>query len=335
MAEYTIFVLDESDLTLSDTGLDGVTQGDGSHMDGQTLVINNPNWTGIRITDNDVTFSDNDGSQRLDGAQEIDGVIYENGTRLEAEFSFEVSYGGETWVVLGFNVRNSSPAYGTVEGIAVIGDQGGFPPAGVELQVSNGREFPTFPVSDFATPICFDAGSLILTPRGYVPVDDLRAGDLVETLDDGAQPVLWMGSRRAFGVGAFAPVEIDAGALGNRERIRVSQQHRILLDGPWVELMFGEPEVLAPARALLGRSGVRLVEGCSVHYHHLLLEKHGVLDCAGLKAESFLPCGYGLTQITEMSRLSLRAAMPDVERRQWPAARTILKGYEAELLAAA
>ncbi|MBM3612938.1 MAG: hypothetical protein FJX19_08220, partial [Alphaproteobacteria bacterium] len=43
--------------------------------------------------------------------------------------------------------------------------------------------------------ICFAAGTLILTDRGARPVEGLRAGDGVVTLDRGVQPLRWAGSR--------------------------------------------------------------------------------------------------------------------------------------------
>jgi len=333
VVDYTIFVLDESDLTLSSTGLDGVTQGDGSHLNGQTLTINTPNWTGIRVTDNDVNFSDNDGSQRLDGAQEVDGVLYADGTQLEAEYSFEVSDGTDSWTVLAFNVRNSNPAYGTVEEIAVLGGPGDFPPPNTPLTISNAKEGPSYAASSYATPMCFDAGAPILTPGGYVPVDALRPGDRVETLDHGAMPVMWCGSRRAFGVGSFAPVEIYAGALGNTTRLRVSQQHRVLLRLPQAELLFGSSEVFVPAKSLLGMPGVTLRPGVAVHYHHLLLPEHAVIDCAGMATESFLPSAFGLSQLTPATRTDLERQVPNLTA--YAPARPILRGYEATVLAAA
>ncbi|MEM1373701.1 MAG: Hint domain-containing protein [Pseudomonadota bacterium] len=333
MVDYTIYVLDENDLTTSSsTGLDGVTQGDGSHLNGETLTINTPNWTPITIRDDDVNFSDNDSSQRLDGAQEVNGTTYADGTRLEAEYSFEATFDGQTWTLIAFNVVNSSPSYGTIEGIAVIGGPGDFPPPGVTLQLNNAGEGPNFAAADYATPICFDAGCPILTPEGYRPVEELRAGDYLQTADNGAEPILWAGSRRAFGVGPFAPVEVGAGALGNDRTLRVSQQHRILMSGPEAELLFGASEVLVPARALFDRPGIRLVSGVQVHYHHILLPSHAIVDCAGMATESFLPSTFGLSQVSDRSREELRDIL--APRPAYRSARPVLRAYEAALLAA-
>ena len=67
--------------------------------------------------------------------------------------------------------------------------------------------------------ICFTPGTRIRTPDGLVLVEDLREGDRVQTKDDGAQEIMWKGSRRMTGACMFAmphlrPVRIKAGALG-------------------------------------------------------------------------------------------------------------------------
>lgn len=73
---YDIYVLDERDLTISGgEQLDGVTQGDRSHLDGLTITMNTNNWYAVNVCDNDIEFDDVDGKQILDGAQTIDGVL--------------------------------------------------------------------------------------------------------------------------------------------------------------------------------------------------------------------------------------------------------------------
>ncbi|MEL7301524.1 MAG: Hint domain-containing protein [Pseudomonadota bacterium] len=340
MPDYTIYVLDEGDLTVSlPNGLDGQTQGDGSHMDGQTLTINTPNWIPIEVTDDDPNFADNDSSQRLDGAQALGNVTFPDGSRVEAEFAFEAEYLGETWTLIAFNIREAnSPynnSYGSIEGIAVVGGPGGFPPPNVPLQLSRGTEGPSFASEDYVTPICFGAGSPILTPGGYRPVETLRPGDLVETLDDGPQPICWTGARAVFGIGPFAPVEIATGALGNTAPVRLSQQHRVMVSGPEAELFFGRADVLVAARQLVGRPGIRLAPGQRMRYHHLLLPRHGVLDCAGLAAESFLPSAFGLSQLTETARADLAPVLARLGPDATVAARPVLRSYEAAMLSRA
>lgn len=67
---------------------------------------------------------------------------------------------------------------------------------------------------------CFLSGTLIATPDGEVPVETLRAGDLVLTRDHGAQPLVWTShSAVSREVLDRAPnlraIRIEAGALGD------------------------------------------------------------------------------------------------------------------------
>ena len=97
---------------------------------------------------------------------------------------------------------------------------------------------------------CFARGTRIETATGFVAVEDLRDGMMIETMDNGLQPVRRVLSKRVDGRGALAPVEIAAGVLGNVRAVRVSPHHRMVMSGWRAELLTGEPEVLAAAADL-------------------------------------------------------------------------------------
>ena len=137
-----------------------------------------------------------------------------------------------------------------------------------------------------AVMFCLAAGTPVDTPRGAVAVERLRPGDLVETLDRGPQPVRFVRRQRMSGQGRGAPIRINPGVLGQSSTLWLSQQHRVLLAGPWAELMLGTPEVLVPAKALLGLEGVARIPRPRISYHHLTLDRHEVLRCAGAHVES-------------------------------------------------
>ncbi|MEM6618581.1 MAG: Hint domain-containing protein [Pseudomonadota bacterium] len=335
METYTIYVLDEGDLTIDGAVLDGVSQGDGSHMEGATLTINAPNWTPIEIRDNtgDREFRDNDGSQRLNGAQEIDGILYNDGTRVEAEYGMTLSDGVNSWEVVAFNVRNSSPAYGTVEGLAFIGGPGGFPPVGTELEVVEAREFPAYQVAEYATPICFTPGTRIMTGDGERAIETLTPGDLVHTRDAGLQPVRWIGFTTVDGRGDFAPVRVAAGALGNRRSLSLSPQHRVLLTDWRASLLFGTEEVLVPVRHLINDSTIRRVPQARVRYMHLLCDGHQIVFAEGMAAESLFPGDVAQGAIGTEGQAELARLFPDLSAKFPATARRCLKGYEAILLA--
>ncbi|MBT0958906.1 Hint domain-containing protein [Alphaproteobacteria bacterium KMM 3653] len=313
MSDYSIYVLDESDVTISNgVGLDGVNQGNGSHLVGETLTFANQNFTQIEISDGgtDANFGDSDGDQTLNGAQEVDGVTYADGTAVEAEYSFVVTDGTDTWTLIGFNVNNSSPAYGTVEGIAVIGGPGGFPPAGVPLTVISASEGPNNAASAHATPICFAAGTLIECADGLRRIEEIVPGDMVRVSGGGLRPVLWAHSATWQAEGDAAPIEFDAGVIGNSRALRLSPQHRVLHESAQADLMFGANAVLVPAKAYLGQPGVRQVIGGEVTYVHLLFENHEVIFAEGARCESLNPGDVALDSVDGAAREALRGLLP-------------------------
>ncbi|MCY4334887.1 MAG: Hint domain-containing protein [Litoreibacter sp.] len=288
MPTYDIYTLAESNITVSGgEQLDGVTQGDGSHLVGETITLNNNSWVPISITDNDDDFEDNGGSgQNLTNETTIDGETFSAGTRVEAEYSFTVTDGTNNYTIIAFNVNNGSPSYATVEALAFIGPVAGFPPIGVPLTVTAAQEGPVFDNVDYATPPCFAKGTRILTPLGEQRVETLRPGDLVETLGNGAQPLRWVGSCTYPAIERFAPIRFAPGVLGNPEPLLVSPQHRVLVSGWRPDLLFGEEAVLAPAHAFVGAAGVTRREGGFVTYFHLMFDEHELIWSEGALTES-------------------------------------------------
>ena len=77
-----------------------------------------------------------------------------------------------------------------------------------QIENSSGQTDVGFVTVD--TVPCFVADTLIRTPNGDVPVETLAPGDLVETVDEGAQPLRWIGMRQVKSVGNLAPVRFAA-----------------------------------------------------------------------------------------------------------------------------
>ncbi|PIE16097.1 MAG: type I secretion protein [Rhodobacterales bacterium] len=136
---------------------------------------------------------------------------------------------------------------------------------------------------------CFVAGTHILTPKGEVKVEDLAVGDLVLTADHGMQPLRWIGSSTRQAEGHLAPILFRKGALGNERDLLVSPQHRMLLCGWQAELIFGETEVLVPAKSLLSDHTVIRKIGGQVCYYHLLFDQHEIIYAEGIPSESYHP----------------------------------------------
>ncbi|MBY8974332.1 choice-of-anchor L domain-containing protein [Rhodobacteraceae bacterium NNCM2] len=97
------------------------------------------------------------------------------------------------------------------------------------------------------TPICFTPGTRLLTPAGWVSIDDLVPGDLVMTHDHGPQPIRWVGrrrldARRLARCPALRPVRIAKDRFGPGIPARdlvLSPLHRVLLTGWEADLLFG------------------------------------------------------------------------------------------------
>ncbi len=183
---------------------------------------------------------------------------------------------------------------------------------------------------------CFVRGTLIATRRGAVPIEELKAGDEVITMDHGFQKIRWIGSTTVPADGKFAPVVIRRGAMGNERDLRVSPQHRMLVRGWHVELMFGKPEALVPAKALINDETVFQLEGGNVDYFHMMFDRHELVYAEGIPSESFHPGHVGIGSFSEDAREEILQLFPEL--REDAAAyskpvRPMLKVREARVLA--
>ncbi|MDZ4094565.1 MAG: Hint domain-containing protein, partial [Paracoccaceae bacterium] len=160
--------------------------------------------------------------------------------------------------------------------------------------------------------VCFAAGTRISTPAGTRPVEALRPNDLVLTLDHGPQPVRWIAARRVAGTGDMAPVVFEPGAIGNLRKLRVSPQHKMLVDGSWAELLFGAGQVLVAARHLINGHSVRQEAVAQVTYVHFLCDRHEIVFAEGAPCESFQPGAMGVGLLSPQERHALGHALPAV-----------------------
>ncbi|TNJ48445.1 Hint domain-containing protein [Phaeobacter sp. B1627] len=170
--------------------------------------------------------------------------------------------------------------------------------------------------------ICFTPGTRIATPSGPRQVQSLREGDLVQTRDNGAQRVQWIGARRMSGARLFVmphlrPVRICAGALGidrPEQELLVSPEHRMLLRGHAARALFNVPEVLVAARDLVNNRTISVDQTVTeVTYVHLLLENHQVIWANGVETESFHPAHAALSALDNSDRRRLLRRLPGIE----------------------
>lgn len=153
-------------------------------------------------------------------------------------------------------------------------------------------------------------------------IQDLREGDCVQTKDNGAQPIQWMGQRRMSGARLFAmpklrPIRIRAGLFGldePDEDLLVSPEHRMLVKGPIAMDLFNTPEVLVAARDLVDHDRVSVdLNVREITYVHMLLPQHEILFANGVESESFHPANAALSTLDSADRQRLREMLPSVE----------------------
>lgn len=344
MADYSIWVLSESQISITGgVSLDGITQGDGSHLVGETITIDTTSVTEIFISDagSETNFADNDAGQRLDGAQTIDGVLFADDTVIEAEYQIILrdDATGIEYTAIAVNINDSSPSYATVEAIAFVDTP---PPAGVPLTVVSASEGPPNggpAVIDEAriVPICFCEGTSIETRNGPRKVESLTPGDEI-LRSDGTYATLqrnfcaFMDASQLASNPKLFPVRISEGALGGglpKRDLWVSRQHRMLASSKIAQRMFGAQEVLISAIKLTALPGIFVDTGVTqVKYYHLLFDAHEIILAEGAPSESLFTGPEALKAVNPDARREIITLFPHLaEGRATPeAARLIPSG---------
>ncbi len=171
--------------------------------------------------------------------------------------------------------------------------------------------------------VCFASGTMIRGENSDFPIEALRVGQKVRTLDNGLKPIRWIGSRKIIKAELRAnpklyPIRISAGALADgmpAKDLIVSRQHRILVRSKIAQRMFGEAEVLVPAVKLLGLDGVEIVENIDeLEYFHILFDKHEVILADHVWAESFYLGKNAITSLSSDVIEEIKAIFPDLLR---------------------
>ena len=135
------------------------------------------------------------------------------------------------------------------------------------------------------------------------------------------------------------PIRIAQGALGDGQPDRdllVSPQHRVLLRGWKAELLFGEDQVLAPAKGLVNDSTITIDHDAGeIEYFHLMFSKHEVIMTNNLPTESFFPGKTSLNGIDRAAREELFRILPELADEAdayGPMAEPGLRTWEARTL---
>ncbi|MCX7565988.1 Hint domain-containing protein [Sulfitobacter sp. F26169L] len=178
----------------------------------------------------------------------------------------------------------------------------------------------------------YTRGSRIGVPHGTCAVEDIRQSDLIETLDDGPQPVRMVLRQSVQGSGDFAPVRFEAGTVGNSVSILVSPEQRILITDWRAQLLMGCDEILVAAKHLVNGRDVRRVECGVIDYFQLVLDRPQIVFGDGCPTES---CVID----TDHAKLAgLRGDMPNsfsianLRKSSLFASRMVVEGEEAPCL---
>lgn len=164
--------------------------------------------------------------------------------------------------------------------------------------------------SSFVT--CFGPGTLIEAEHGAVEVQNLRKGQRVWTRDSGLQPILWIGSTEVHGFGPFAPVVIETGIIGNSKKLVVSQQHRILIQSPATDMLFGSSEVFVAAKHLCGIPGISIRETERITYTHFMFDQHHIVRSNGALTESYFLGDTADQALSSPQRAEILALFPSM-----------------------
>lgn len=199
---------------------------------------------------------------------------------------------------------------------------------------------------DFTTDeiVCFARGTLVDTPEGPRAIEDLQAGDMILTKDNGPQPLRWIG-RTVVSASTLArkdnlrPIRIRAGALGAgapSSDLIVSPQHRMLVRSNIAQKMFGTMEVLVAAKQLLQIEGVDIARDLeSVEYFHMLFDRHEVVFANGAESESLYTGPQALKGVGQAALDEIFALFPQLQEADYEAegARYLVSGRHGRKLA--
>jgi hypothetical protein len=131
--------------------------------------------------------------------------------------------------------------------------------------------------------VCFCRGTLILTDKGEVPVEDLAVGDRAKTLSGSLKRIRWIGFGRDLVTRAnklARPIIVRCGAFADNVPHRdlyLTHGHALYFDG-----------VLIPVEHLVNHRSIRWDETARVvEYYHLELADHDVVLANGAPAETY------------------------------------------------
>jgi len=167
---------------------------------------------------------------------------------------------------------------------------------------------------------CFTAAMEIETEMGPVAAGNIEAGMMVKTVDHGLQEVKYVASRKVLAAGQMRPIVFEKGAIGNDQRLVVSQRHRFHVDAlPGdIKSTFGpQTDCLIQANELCNGTTIHEATGGGmVEYVHLMFDDHQLVHCYGTVSESWQPTASALRHYPELAE-ELLAIFPGLDQRRY------------------
>lgn len=165
--------------------------------------------------------------------------------------------------------------------------------------------------------VSFARGTMITLATGQQkPVEQLKRGDKVLTRDHGPQALRLLGRASVRAHGAFAPVVILAGTLGNSGDLIVSQHHRMFIYQRKRIPGLPTSELLVQAKHLVDDENVFIREGGAVDYFSLVFDHHEIIYAEGIPAESLMVNDATVSRLPPEIASELAASFPGLAQVQ-------------------
>jgi hypothetical protein len=165
--------------------------------------------------------------------------------------------------------------------------------------------------------ISFGRGTMITMGDGsQIPIEHLAVGDRILTRDHGPQALLWIGQVTLRAVGAYAPVVISAGVLGNAGNLVVSQHHRMFLYQRNRAKGVPKSEILVQAKHLVNGDTVYMRESGFIDYYSLVFDAHEIIYAEGIPAESLMVSEATVSRLPPELAAEVKQRFPEVSQNQ-------------------
>ncbi|WP_283177409.1 Hint domain-containing protein [Gemmobacter sp. 24YEA27] len=165
--------------------------------------------------------------------------------------------------------------------------------------------------------LSFARGTRISLASGQmVAIETLRPGMKLLTRDHGPQELRHIGRASLRAIGAFAPVVILAGTLGNSGDLIVGQHHRMFLYQRHKLPGLATSELLVQARHLVDEEHVFIRESGVTDWFSLIFDRHEIIYAEGIPVESLMVNDATISRLPPQFASEVRAQFPGLAHLQ-------------------